>query len=226
MKGHLENITKSCRNLVTVMFMTLPKMIALKDAPVITANPIKQSQPNFFPDLEPHYLFQGILEGFIDGILIITEAGELLHANQSAKQICQQLSNGKTYLPEEIWQVCQSLIESKTLFPGEKIVLESEINPNNSGHFRLRVRWFKLEQIARDCLLVTIEDKHQSLREIVSRDIHQYDLTPREAEVWLLYRANYSYKEIAEKLYITINTVKKHMKNIHAKRKSLNDEEF
>ncbi|HEY9295682.1 MAG TPA: LuxR C-terminal-related transcriptional regulator [Phormidium sp.] len=207
--------------------MTLPNMIAVKDAPVLTANSHTHSKLGFSQDLEPYYLFHGILEGFIDGILIFTEAGELLHANQSAKEICQQLSNGQSnQIPEEIWQICHSLINSKKLFPGQKIVLESEITQGNAGHFRLRVRWFKLEQMPQECLLVTIEDKHQSLREIVSNDVHQYDLTPREAEVWLLYRANYSYKEIAEKLYITINTVKKHMKNIHAKRKSMDDEEM
>ncbi|WP_413256610.1 helix-turn-helix transcriptional regulator [Floridanema fluviatile] len=210
--------------------MTLPKMIALQDRPVIKPNSIKHSQPIFSQrvkqKIEPEKLFQGILEGFMDGIVIITEAGELLHANQSAQRIFQQLSaDGSDSIPEEIWQVCQSLIESKTLFPGQKIVLESEINQANAVHFRLRVRWFKIEQMSQECLLVTIEDRHQSLKEIVSSDVHQYDLTPREAEVWLLYRANYSYKEIAEKLYITINTVKKHMKNIHAKRKSMMDDE-
>lgn len=221
MRAHLENISESCRNLVIEMFITLPKMIAVHDAPVLTAKSVKQSQ-----EFEPYNLFQGILEGFMDGILIITQTGELLHANQTAKRIFQQLSAGESLsIPEEIWQVCQSLIESKKLFSGEKIVLESEITQNNSVHFRLRVRWFMIEQMSEECVLVTIEDKHQSLREIVSSDVHQYDLTPREAEVWLLYRANYSYKEIAEKLYITINTVKKHMKNIHAKRKSLIDDE-
>ncbi|MFB2875963.1 helix-turn-helix transcriptional regulator [Floridanema aerugineum] len=201
--------------------MTLPKMIAVQDAPVLTAKSVKQSQ-----EFEPSNLFQGILEGFIDGILIITQTGDLLHANQTAKRIFQQLSTGESLsIPEEIWQVCQSLIESKKVFPNEKIVLESEITQDNAVHFRLRVRWFMIEQTSEECVLVTIEDKQQSLREIVSRDVHQYDLTPREAEVWLLYRANYSYKEIAEKLYITINTVKKHMKNIHAKRKSLLDDE-
>ncbi|MFB2837440.1 helix-turn-helix transcriptional regulator [Floridanema evergladense] len=201
--------------------MTSPKMIAVQEAPVLTEKSLKQSQK-----LEPYNLFQGILEGFMDGILIITQTGELLHANQTAKQIFQQLSHEKSQsIPEEIWQICQSLIESKKLFPSEKLVLESEITQNNTFNFRLRVRWFAIEQMSQECLLVTIEDKHQSLREIVISDVHQYDLTPREAEVWLLYRANYSYKEIAEKLYITINTVKKHMKNIHAKRKSAIDDE-
>jgi DNA-binding CsgD family transcriptional regulator len=42
----------------------------------------------------------------------------------------------------------------------------------------------------------------------------------------LLRRANYTCKEIAAELYISLNTVKKHMKNIHAKReKALHSED-
>ncbi len=45
----------------------------------------------------------------------------------------------------------------------------------------------------------------------------KHGLTSREQDIWLLYRANYSYKQIAEELNISRNTLKKHMKNIHAK---------
>jgi len=203
--------------------MKLKNMNAVKDALIVPTIPSQPINFGVFQELEQYYLLQGVLEGFIDGILILTEAGELLHANQTAKCICQQLTEPgyqQYSVPSEIWLVCQSLIDSREMFPNQRIILESEIAKGNSVNFRLRVRWFKLEQMQQDCLLVTIEDKYQSLQEMVSNDVHQYDLTPREAEVWLLYRANYAYKEIAQKLYITINTVKKHMKNIHAKRKA------
>jgi DNA-binding CsgD family transcriptional regulator len=65
--------------------------------------------------------------------------------------------------------------------------------------------------------LVTIEDRQQSTHNAALTDVKKYGLTPREAEIWLLRRANYSYKEIADRLFITLNTVKKHMKNIYAK---------
>jgi WD40 repeat protein len=45
----------------------------------------------------------------------------------------------------------------------------------------------------------------------------KHGLTPREQDIWLLYRTNYSYKQIANELNISLNTVKKHMKNIYAK---------
>jgi DNA-binding CsgD family transcriptional regulator len=64
---------------------------------------------------------------------------------------------------------------------------------------------------------VTLEDRKQSTQKAAIAEAKKYDLTPREAEVWLLRRAHYSYKEIAAKLYITVNTVKKHLKSVYAK---------
>lgn len=204
-------------------------MNALTTAPGRSNTQDKQSKIAFLHNIEPSYFLQGVLEGFIDGILILTEQGELIHANQSAIRICNQLTEARdkhNFVPQEIWRVCQSLIESRDIFTNQKIALESEISQGDSVSFRVRARWLKLEDIRRPCLLVTLEDRHQSLQRIVTNDAHQYSLTPRETEVWLLYRANYSYKEIADKLYITLNTVKKHMKNIHAKRKATCDSEM
>ncbi|MFB2920746.1 helix-turn-helix transcriptional regulator [Aerosakkonema funiforme] len=204
-------------------------MKALTTAPAIPNIPAKQSKIAFLQNIETSYFLKGVLEGFIDGILILTEQGELLHANQTATKICDRLgkvSDKHNLVPEEIWRVCQSLIESRDLFPDRKLTIESEISKGDSVNFRVRVRWLKLEQIERPCLLVTLEDRQQSLQRIVINDAYLYNLTPREGEVWLLYRANYSYKEIADKLYITLNTVKKHMKNIHAKRKAFSDLEM
>lgn len=66
-------------------------------------------------------------------------------------------------------------------------------------------------------LLVTLEDCNLYSQSIAIADAKKYNLTDRERQVWQLRRANLSYKEIANQLYITINTVKKHIKNIHAK---------
>lgn len=45
----------------------------------------------------------------------------------------------------------------------------------------------------------------------------KYNLTIREAQIWYLKCAEYPYKEIASTLKISINTVKKHLKNITIK---------
>lgn len=203
-------------------------MNSLKKLPKLPTIQTQQSERNFSQPFRSNFLFNGILEGFVDGLLILSEQGDFIHANQSAKRVLHQLNPGDrnpSFVPSEIWQVCQSLIESRELFPDQKMIIESEISKSESIAFRIRVQWLELEEIKRPCLLVTLEDRYQSLQTIVINDAYKYSLTPREMEVWLLYRANYSYKEIADELYISLNTVKKHMKNIHAKRKASCDDE-
>lgn len=170
------------------------------------------------------YLLQAVIESFVDGILILTTQGELLHANECARRICRKLisaENSVNAIPEEIWSVCQSLMESRKLFPDQKISIESEIETDKSVKLRLRVRWLQLCASNDSVLLVTLEDCNQSSQNIAIADAKKYGLTDREAEVWLLRRGNLSYKEIADKLFITINTVKKHLKNIYAKQQDM-----
>ncbi|MCA1991018.1 MAG: LuxR C-terminal-related transcriptional regulator [Coleofasciculus sp. S288] len=170
------------------------------------------------------FLLQAIIEGFVDGVLILTERGEWVHANERAHYVCQQMSqctSKSNYVPEDIWSVCEALIDSREFFLDRKVIIESEINTNDSIVYRIRARWLVLDESAHPYLLVTIEDRQQSSQNIAIAEAKKYGLTPREAEVWLLRRANHSYKEIADKLYITLNTVKKHMKNIYAKQQEL-----
>jgi DNA-binding CsgD family transcriptional regulator len=172
-------------------------------------------------DLQQADFFQEVIEGLQDGILIITETGELIHGNASGYSFCYQINQHNSsgnVLPPAIWQLCESLIESRTLFPDKVIILCDEIVIDKLTIFRTRVRWLDLDLFEYPCLLVTIENRYESLKNLAIAEIKKYDLTPREAEIWLLYRSHYTYKEIATELYITVNTVKKHMKNIHAKR--------
>jgi DNA-binding CsgD family transcriptional regulator len=112
------------------------------------------------------------------------------------------------------------LIDSRDLFLDNKMIIESEISLDNLGAFRIRVRWLELDESEQPYLLVTLEDRLQSTHSAAIADAKKYGFTEREAEVWLLRQAKHSYKEIAAKLYITLNTVKKHMKNIYAKRQA------
>lgn len=174
---------------------------------------------------QPSFL-QAVLEGFIDGILILTDQGEWLHANNCAYQICRQLTqNASTNLvPKEIWRACQALIGSLDWQPEQSVLIEDEIKTDDLTAYRLRAQWLQLETIQRPCVLVTLEDRQQSIKNLAIAEAQKYGLTPRETEVWLRYRIGYSYKEIASDLYITPNTVKKHMKNILAKRKTITEE--
>lgn len=169
------------------------------------------------------YLLQAVIECFVDGVLILTEQGECIHANECSRRICRLLSEENlqdNFVPQSIWLICESLINSRELFPAQNMIIEAEIDANNGAVFRVRVRWLELDENDNPYLLVTIEDRKQSSHNAAIAEAKKYDLTPREAEVWLLRRANYSYKDIAAKLFITINTVKKHMKNVHAKQQA------
>ena len=157
------------------------------------------------------HLMQAVIESFVDGIFILTTQGELVHANERARCICQD------EVPYEIQRICQSLNESRQLFPSQNISIESEINTESEAKIRVRARWLQENESNNDYLIVTLEDRTQTNQSMAISEARKYALTERETQVWLLRRANYSYQEIADELYITINTVKKHLKNIYAK---------
>lgn len=197
---------------------------------LITQNYKKAStNRNIFYNRKPKYekiqpasklhLMQAVIEGFVDGIFIITTQGELVHANERARSICEQFSEGidKGKVPSEIHRICQSLRESRQLFPNQKISIESEIKTKSLVTIRVRARWLQANENNENYLIVTLEDREQTNQIIAVSEAKKYHLTERESQVWLLRRANYSYQEIADRLYITINTVKKHLKNIYAK---------
>ena len=171
----------------------------------------------------PVALLQYVLEDLMKGILILTEQKQLIYINEYANILisklnqCQSRTNS---LPEEIWHVCQALIDSGNLFPNQLWQIESEVVTDNSSAFHLKVQWLRLDPTENPLLLLIIEDRHQSSRKMMIEDAQKYGFTPREMDVWLLHQANYTYKQIATELDITPNTVKKHMKSIHVKRKA------
>ncbi|MCG8362520.1 MAG: helix-turn-helix transcriptional regulator [Pseudanabaenales cyanobacterium] len=192
---------------------------------------IVQSPPINYPDrplenvIPPvrgsdNILVQAILASGFDGVLILTEQGKWIQANQAARRICDRLSPGSPasgQTPDAIWQVCQALIQSRSSHPQALIIAESELRISASDCFRIRARWFKFGANLHPHMLVILEDRGQALQSQAIAEVDQYGLTPREAEVWLLHRTHYTYKKIALELYISIHTVKKHMKNIRTK---------
>jgi DNA-binding CsgD family transcriptional regulator len=123
-------------------------------------------------------------------------------------------------IPQEIEHICQSLVHSRSLFPGQHWLIESNIFANDSTALRISARWFQIDCLEHSCLLLTLEDRYQVHKNIAADEAQKCGLTAREKEVWLLHRANYTYKQIALELSISTNTVKKHMRSIYAKRNS------
>lgn len=87
---------------------------------------------------------------------------------------------------------------------------------------RIRVQNIKIAQTA--CLLIVLEDRQQTIRNRALSDVPLFGLTKRETEIWQLRLRGDGYKEISSALWISVDTVKKHIKNILAKRRSHEDE--
>ncbi|EKQ67805.1 response regulator containing a CheY-like receiver domain and an HTH DNA-binding domain [Leptolyngbyaceae cyanobacterium JSC-12] len=172
-------------------------------------------------------LLQTIIESLVDGILLVTVQGRWVYGNYNAQRICQQLNSGKfisDYVPTAIRRVCQTFLHyCSQRSPNAQLEAETAFN---QVHYRVRVRWFQPEEQNLSLLLVTLEDCNQAARNRAIAEVQQFNLTERQADVWLLYRAGYTYQEIATQLFVTINTVKRHMKNIYAKQRSRNGQQY
>ena len=181
-------------------------------------NQLEQTKP-FVPD---NTLLQGVLEGITDGILILSDRGEWIYHNYYAYRICQQLHADQSKaivhtVPEAIWQTCKALMESRELYADQPVVMESEISPTRSHTYRIRVRWLTLDDPKRPYLAVLLEDRRQSAQNQALAEAVLYELSPRQTEVWLLRRVGFTYQQIAIELYITLNTVKRHLRDIRVK---------
>jgi len=167
---------------------------------------------------------KGVLESMMDGVLVLTCHGKLVYANQGARQLCHQILQDLSQpnlIPQQVWNICEALIDSRALFPDYSLIIEDEISIAEVHIIRLRARWLEFDQAIGLCLLVTLEDRSQSAKNIALTEAHRYGLTERETEIWSLRRANFTYKAIAARLHIAVDTVKKHIKNINAKRQSM-----
>lgn len=165
-------------------------------------------------------MLHAVVEGLFDGVLILTPDGKVIQSNSYGAEILDELYQRQPTsnpLPEPLWRICQLLVESRVDFPDQVVMVEDEIQTDCPAPIRVRARWLMLATAEQPCILVTLEDCYQTACQRAIAESHQYGLTQRESEVWLLKRANYSYEQIASQLYIAINTVKKHLKSIYAK---------
>lgn len=187
--------------------------------PLKTASP----QPN---RLKPSQIFEAgaaSLETHIGSVLVLTEDCRVLYATESLQRRLKELAdteeNGRI-ISEEILLICQVLKQCRENFPNQNWAIEFDIFTKDATPLRIRSRWLKLGNIDHPCILLVVEDRQQYVQDMVRNEAADWGLTEREQEVWLLNQAGYTYRQTAEKLHITLNTVKKHMGSIHSKRKA------
>lgn len=131
-------------------------------------------------------LLQGVMESLIDGIMLLTDQGELLFANGCAQRICHQMTENlslRSSVPRQVWRSCQALIKGKQEFPEHSIVIEDEIKTEEATAIRLRAQWLHLNTVERPCLLVTLEDRQQSAQYKAIAEAQRYGLTERETKL-------------------------------------------
>lgn len=149
----------------------------------------------------------------------------MIYANTTAQDICTRLQQNHTdTLPIEISRMSQALLDNRELYPLRPVALESEV-VNEKITLRLRAQWLSLGNSEHPYVLIQLQDQKQSLHSLAIAEAQQWNLTPREAEVWLLRRTGCNRREIADALYIAVDTVKKHLKNIQTKRQIVEQEQ-
>jgi DNA-binding CsgD family transcriptional regulator len=195
-------------------------MLILTDDLVDVVDQAQQS--NQIEDTNPlnSSLPQEVLENLQYGILILSETGDVIHANASADNIFRQLNQDNSevnVLLLTIWNLCKLLLKTQKFLREKNIVVSDEVIIDKSNIFLIRVRKLDINRFSSPFLLVTVENRYESIKNIALTEAIKYSLSQREAEIWCLHRAKYSYREIASYLFISINTVKKHIKNIHIK---------
>ena len=162
-----------------------------------------------------------------EGVIVVAPNMKLVHLNLKAKELCQRLTHSNykfDSLPSNLVEICQHLIRKSGV--EDRLVVESE----TPGGLRLRIRarWFSSKPNLNETaglvtgrfILLLLESYDEILREELRIERYRYDLTEREAEIWLLLRQEYSYQDIAKALRISLNTVKTHIKNVYAKRRN------
>lgn len=183
-------------------------------------------------------LWGQVLELLPQGVMVVSRTFKPVYWNQKAKNFCAMLvapTYSETTLPLVISELCHRLLR-ETSGQNASIVLEYETPTGRL--MRLSACW--LEQAlptegypaspqergqedartARSFIAVFLENCDETLRDEMYLQQKKYDLTDREAEISMLLRRELTYQEIAQTLQISLNTVKTHVKNIYAKRRS------
>lgn len=169
-------------------------------------------------------ILKQIIPCVLDGVIVFDQQNRLLYVNSKAATIVQKIAQNSQSLegiPMEIVYIKRFMVEAKEKFPHQNWLSQSTIFVDCLAVFHVHARWIKDNNSGQYYLLLKMEDQNQFSQDLALEEAKRLGLTLREQEVWLLHRANYTYKQIAEALEITPNTVKKHMKSILVKQRSV-----
>ena len=168
-------------------------------------------------------------EGLPYGILVIDREGHLKEHNRKGRQLCTHLYGvcesisalGQNKLVHSvIWSCCQRYMKIYANSPEEGFTWQENLTLEKEIQCRICINWISFGEGQFPVMLVTIEDLSETARRQAQCDAVRYGLTQREAEYWTFVCQGLSRTEITQRMYISINTVKKYARNVKLKRLS------
>ncbi|MEO1591008.1 MAG: LuxR C-terminal-related transcriptional regulator [Cyanobacteria bacterium J06632_22] len=183
------------------------------------------SAPAPQPPVIINQLLASALDHLVDGLIIVTAAGHVVKRNAVAIQMCADLTPAAspTAISPTLWTVCRPIFKNIANGLTTHFGLEADLRDQHQRSLRVRVQILDAHLAEGPCLLLVLEDRQATYHRQAQADARRFGLTPREREVWELRLQGASYDAIAGQLWITENTVKKHMKSILAKRRLYED---
>lgn len=167
-----------------------------------------------------------VVELVKEGVIILSRSLQPIHSNKKAKEICQQLwSNhySSDKFPPAISELLNWLCKNPDI-EGETFVMDYQLNEERIVRIRACIldsnREPRLTSSTRPWLVLFLEDRHAILQDELRIEQKKYDLTDRELEVLSLLSQSFSYQEISNRLQVSLNTVKFHVKKINLKKQS------
>jgi len=184
---------------------------------------------------EANHLWGRVLDLLPQGVIVVSRSLQPLYWNRKAKSLCQILTGNDcagSPLPLAISEACYGIIRDPQAIHSSLMVecqastghlirvsasLLEMANPNEIRQFSSTEASTKADFTL---IAVFIENCDEVMQQESRIQQRKYDLTDREAEIWMLLRQEFTYQEIAQRLQISLNTVKTHVKNVYAKRRS------
>ncbi|MEM9807196.1 MAG: helix-turn-helix transcriptional regulator [Cyanobacteria bacterium P01_D01_bin.56] len=167
-----------------------------------------------------------------EGLLLLSGTGQLMQSNPKARELCRSVQPGLTShevkesvcyfditLPRQITQCYEGLIADLLDYPGQPFLVSEEVCLDTGLKIKLMIERIALAENGVPYWLVRLEDVAQTALQQSCWDAHRYHLTQREREVWELALQDLSYQDIGDQLFISRDTVSKHLKNVYSKRR-------
>ncbi len=166
--------------------------------------------PNTAQDASISNLLKNMLVDVLGGIILLDDQDRLIYVNRKALAIAKKMTRcpeENQPIPKEIMHIVEFMRGARREYSQQNWLNQSTIFVDCLTVFKIYARWIQGDDPSYNYLLLNMEDQNQFSQDIALEEARKMGLTSREQDVWLLHQANYTYKQIAETLNITPNTV-------------------